>query len=114
MKRSTVSVITPSCSHGKAWPPWRVPPCSIAKHQMRLDPPSVAVATYGAAGIARRLRLLICLILLSAFSTASAWAQATADNSPQLAPTRKAPETSRWKNMITRLRRLEKWRPRHE
>jgi len=52
------------------------------------------------------------LFSVIALSAASAFAQATADGSAQLAPTRKAPRTSRWRNMITLLRLPGRWRPR--
>jgi len=71
MRRSTVSLANRTCSHGA------VSPCSLTQKR-RLD-------------TARRLQCLTCLVFLAAFSTASAFAEATADRSAQLAPTRKAP-----------------------
>src|SRR6266481_4464573 len=62
MRFSTVSITSPTCSHGA------VPPCRVATQHRRLD-------------TARRLQQLICLILLFTLAGASG----------QLAPTYKAP-----------------------
>src|SRR5262245_24525916 len=72
MRRSTVSTASQTCSHGAA------SPCPVTIRRIRLD-------------TARRLQFLIYLSLAAGFSAASAFAQATADESAQLAPTRKAP-----------------------
>jgi len=73
MRNSTVSTVSPSCSHGAACHAEalrrRVPPCRVATQQRRLD-------------TARRLQVLICLVLLIALADVSG---------QRLAPTRKAP-----------------------
>src|SRR6266536_1831447 len=79
MRSSTLSTTGPSCSHGRACPPWRVPPCPPVG---RTRPVASPVQTrLRRLDTARRLQVLICLSSLACLASASA----------QLAPTYKAP-----------------------
>src|SRR5947207_1747128 len=83
MRSSTVLTTRPSCSHGRACPPWRVPPCPPVG---RTRPVASPVPTQlRRLDIARRLQVLICLTSLAWLATASG----------QLAPIRKPPFTDR-------------------